>query len=105
MDIHNSPVSRSIETGKKNPGKKSQCCQNLTRPYKHAYQVEDSYQIKAFSFLLFPSPFKLLPSPKETVAIWLVEFSCGIVTKSLKEAVAGPTWVQSAIATAYGFAN
>ena len=32
-------------------------------------------------------------------AVWLVEFSCATVTKSSKEAVADPTWVQATIAT------
>ena len=31
-------------------------------------------------------------------AVWLVEFSCATVAKSLKEPVANPTWVQSIIA-------
>ena len=51
------------------------------------------------SFLLFGfrvfAPGKLLPSPKmavadpltKTSAVWLVEFSCATVTKSLKEAL------------------
>ena len=38
----------------------------------------------------------------KTSAVWLVEFSCATVTKSLKEAEADPTWVQSTIATTYG---
>ena len=42
-------------------------------------------------------------SLKEGIAAWLVGFSCATVAKSLKEAVAGPTWVQSTIATTYGF--
>ena len=49
-----------------------------------------------------PSPWKLLPSPMVAVAVWLEESSCATVTKSLKEAIAGPTWVQSTIATYYG---
>ena len=32
-------------------------------------------------------------------AVWLTELSCAIVTKSLKEAVADPTWVRSTTAT------
>ena len=37
---------------------------------------------------------KIVTSPKEDVAVWLVEFSCGVnVTKSLKDTTAGPTWV------------
>ena len=40
-----------------------------------------------------PAPWKLLPSPKETIAIWLVELSYATVTKSLTEAVANPPWV------------
>ena len=47
------------------------------------------------------TPGKLLSGPK-AVAIWLVEFSCATVTKSLKEAVADSTWVQSTIAAKYG---
>ena len=35
-----------------------------------------------------PAPAKLLLSPKEAVAVWLMEFSCAAMTKSLKEAVA-----------------
>ena len=42
------------------------------------------------------TPWKLLPKPR--VAVWLVESSCATVTKSLKEAIAGPMWVQSTIA-------
>ena len=41
-----------------------------------------------------PAPWKLLPSPKEALIEVKVEFSCATVKKSLKEAVAYPTWVQ-----------
>ena len=39
-------------------------------------------------FVDFPLLGNLLPSPTETVAVWLVEFSHGTATKFLKEAVA-----------------
>ena len=37
-------------------------------------------------------------SSTKTSAVWFVELHLGTVTKSLKEAVADPTWVQSRIA-------
>ena len=56
-------------------------------------------------------PGKLLPSLKEAVAVsstktsavWLAEFSCATLTKSLKEAVADPTWIQSTIIVCANF--
>ena len=37
------------------------------------------------------------PLPKHMYAFWLVEFSCATVSKSLKEAIADATCVQSTI--------
>ena len=44
-----------------------------------------------------PSPWKLLPSLRVAVAVWLVESSCATVNKSLMEAIAKHTWVWSTI--------
>ena len=49
--------------------------------------------------LLSPKAATADPLPKHHV--WLVEFSCTTVTKSLKETVADPTCAQSIIATRY----
>ena len=38
-------------------------------------------------------------------AVWLVEFSCATITKSLKEAAADPTWVEMTLATRQGLVN
>ena len=56
------------------------------------------------------APRQLLPSPRETITdsipryllVSLVKFSCATATKSLEEAVADPTWIQSTIATRHG---
>ena len=53
----------------------------------------------AVLFVGIPTTWKLLPCPKVTVAVCLEESSCATVTKSLKEAIAGPTFVMSTIET------
>ena len=39
------------------------------------------------------------PILKPTSAVWMVEFFCATVSKSLKEAIIDSIWEQSAIAT------
>ena len=45
---------------------------------------------------------RLADPPTKTSAVWLVDFSCATLTKSLKETVADPAWVQSTIGSTYG---
>ena len=88
--------------------------QNKTCSYFLVYYVDDSYRFINGAFnlahMLFynhnynwvkptqfcclvcglSAPGKLLPIPKEAVAVWLVELSCATLTKSFKEAVSDP---------------